>query len=167
MKLRVILLFAVLSLLLVACNRENTSVELNPEGGVDITTELNEADVNTIISDILAQSENPLLRDPEVDLQNGQIVVNGEHDRRDGGGRVSGNIVLTGSVSEGAILIQVSSVNIEGFDMGDERLTTLNQQLANAFTQRANRDNRLVNVQSLSITEDELTVTINARREGN
>ena len=165
MKTRVLLIVLLLPLLLVACNRRGeTSVERNPEGGIDITTALSEADVNAIVTEALANMENPLLRDPQVDLQNGQIVVNGEHDRRDGNGRVSGNVILTVSVVSGAILVEATQVNIEGFDMSDERLAMFNQQLQAGFNRRADPDNRLINVQSVSISDDALTIVINARR---
>lgn len=165
MKTKFVVLVLLLPLLLAACNRRGeTTVDRNPDGGVDITTTLSEADVNDIVTQALNNMPDPLLRNPQVDLQTGQIVVNGEHDRRDGGGRVSGSITLTVGVADGAILVQATSADIEGFDMSDERLTALNQELQLGFNRRADPDNSLINVQSVSISNDALTMVINARR---
>ena len=165
MKLRITMLLLVLALLLVACNREQTNVEIDPTAGVNITTTLSEAQVNTIISNIVAQSQDPLLREISVDLQSGVIQVNGVRDRENGDGVVNGSFTVIASVINGAILMEVTSVSIDGFDMNDARLTQLNQQLANAFTAQVNQNNRLITVRSLVISNDGFTITINARGE--
>jgi len=149
---------------LVGCRRGDvTSVERNPEGGVSITARLTEADVNAAVTEALAQMNNPLLRNPQVDLQNGVIVINGEHERRDGGGTVSGSINVTLSVQNGTLLAQVSNLNIEGVAVSDERLATFNQRLANGFTARANRENRQITVDTVTVTDDAIEITITAR----
>jgi hypothetical protein len=158
-----LLLICVPAFLLVACRRGEVSVERNPSGGVDVSVVLAEADVNGVIADALAGG-NPLLRDPHVDLQSGSIYVTGEHDRRDGNGRVSGSFRVTVTVQDGAILPQVTEVNIEGIGATDERIAQLNQQLAQGFLSRANRTDA-ISVQSVNITDNDLTIVFNVRRE--
>lgn len=160
-----LLIALLVALALTACRRgELTNIERNPEGGVTVTARLTEADVNAAVTEALAQAENPLLRNPQIDLQNGVIVVSGEHERRNGGGTVSGSINVTLTVQNGAILAQVSNLNIEGLDVADERLTTFNQRLANGFTARANRENRQITVDAVTITNDAIEITITAQQ---
>lgn len=167
MKLFRLTLFIALSIMaLAACNRRGeTSVDVNPQGGIDITTTLTEADVNALISEALAQGENPLLRDPQVDLQPGLIVISGEHDRRDGQGRVSGSITVAIAVQNGAIVVQATAINIEGFDASDERLAEFNERLAQIFTRRAESGNSLISVRSVTVSDGSLVIVINARRQ--
>ncbi len=129
-----------------------------------MTARLTEADVNAAISEALEVAGNPLLRNPQVDLQNGVIVVSGEHVQRDGNGTVSGSLNVTLTAQNGALLAQVSNLNIEGLDVADERLVTFNQRLVNGFTARANRENRQITVDSVAITDNAIELTITARR---
>ncbi|GAB4323291.1 MAG: hypothetical protein Kow00117_11840 [Phototrophicales bacterium] len=158
-------LFAII-LMLTACNRGRVEgVERNPNGGVDVTVSITEAEVTGWIADVLTVSGNPLLRDPQVDLQNGQIVVTGEHERRDGSGqRVGGSLIFTLSVVDGALLAQVVDVQIEGITLDDPAISTINQQLVNRLQRRADPDNRAINFVSITITNDEIRTVINARR---
>lgn len=165
MKNRVIIVLLLTTLTLTACRRgEIVDIERNPEGGVTVTARLTEADVNAAVNEALAQLENPLLRNPQIDLQNSVIVVSGEHVRRDGSGTVSGSFHVTLTVQNGTLLAQVSNLNIEGLDVSDERLATFNQHLANGFTARANRENRQITIDAVTITDDAIEITMTARR---
>lgn len=165
MKLSSLILMSLLLVTLAACNRgEVTDVQRNPEGGVDVTVRLTETEVNEAITDALNAAANPLLRDPSVDLQAGQIVINGQHERRDGGGTVSGSLTVTVTVEGGALLAQVTQADIEGWDASNERIAQFNQRLAENFSRRANRDNQQITVTAVNITDTELEVTFNAKR---
>lgn len=147
---------------LVGC-RGQFAVERNPEGGADVTITLAESDINAAITEALNERENPLLRNPQVDLQPGQIVINGEHERRDGGGTVSGSLTATVTVQDGAILAQVTQADIEGVDLRDERIARFNERLAENFNRRASRSDGLT-MQSVTITEDEIEIKFNVQR---
>jgi hypothetical protein len=123
---------------------------------------LTEADINAAIADALAIA-NPLLRDPKVDLQPGQIVVTGSHEQRDGTGSVSGSLTITLSVQNGAILAQVTQVNIDGVDASDARIAAINQRIADRVTRRANRENRQITVKSVTIADTEIDVVFNVK----
>jgi hypothetical protein len=160
-----LLIALLVALALTGCRRgELTSIERNPEGGVTVTARLTESDVNAAVAEALEQTGNPLLRNPQVDLQNGVIVVSGEHERRTGEGTVSGSINVTLTVQNSTLLAQVSNLNIEGVEVSDERLTTFNQRLVNGFTARANRENRQIMVDAVTITDDAIEITITARQ---
>lgn len=160
--MRMIFLF-LLVIPLAACDRA-ISVERNPDGSTDITVTLTESDINSVIQQALNEGGNPLLRDPEVDLQNGQIVVSGEHDRQDGGGRVSGTMTLVMSVSDGRLSVRATAINIEGLDANDQTLQEFNDRLAEAMGQRASRDNRNARLMDVTITQDNLSFTLNVQR---
>jgi len=163
MKIFIVCLLAALAL--TGCRRgEITNIERGADGGVTVTARLTEADVNAAVEEALEVAGNPLLRNPQVDLQNGVIVVSGEHVQRDGGGTVSGSFNVTLTAQNGALLAQVSNLNIEGFDVADERLATFNQRLVNAFTLRANRENRQITVDSVTISNAAIEITITARQ---
>ena len=160
-----LLLLTIAIFSLAACNRDNVSLQRNPQGGVDITVNASESDVNTVISNALAKTANPLVRNPSIDLQNGQIVISGEHDKRDGSGqRVSGTITLVLSVENGALKAQVTAVNIEGYTADDQRIAEINQRIEQALQGRALRDNPNVNLTAISVTDNDLTFTLNATR---
>jgi len=160
MKTRLLILLLA-TVALAACRRaEVTNIERNPEGGLDVSASLSEADINAAIADALA-IENPLLRDPQVDLQNGQIVVTGSHEPRNGGETVSGSLTITLSVENGALLAQITQADIQGVDLSDERIANINQRISERLTTRANRENRAVTVQSVNVTDSAVEVTFN------
>jgi len=164
MKTRMLFLALLCLVGLAACRRaEVTDIQQGDSGGVDITAQLTEADLNDAIADALA-IENPLLRDPNVDLQPGQIVITGTHDKRDGSGSVSGTMTITLSVENGAILTQVTAINVDGIKPSDARVETINQRIAERVAQRANRENRQITVQSVNITDDVVDVAFNVTR---
>lgn len=162
MKLRLIVLVLIV-LALAACRRGAIGVQLNGDGTATVTVTVSEADVNAAIADAL-NVDNPLLRDPSVDLQPGQIVISGEHDRRDGGGRISGSLTMTLTVQDGALLAQIVAADIEGIDMSDARIAEFNQRMAERMTTRAGRDNSIVTMQSVTITDSEVQIVFEARR---
>lgn len=162
MKIRVWVLVA-LAVILAACGRANVNVQREPGGGVSVTVTLSEADINAVVAEALDVA-NPLLREPQIDLQSGAIVISGEHELASGQ-RVSGTVTLTLSVQDGGLLAQTTAVNIEGVDLSDERVARLNAQLAAAFQRRAARDNPVITMTSVTITDSQIEFVFLA--EGN
>ncbi|MCU0498279.1 MAG: DUF2993 domain-containing protein [Anaerolineae bacterium] len=163
---RELILFALLAFLtLSGCVRgEDASIQFSPEGGVDVTITLSESEVNAMISEALNAQANPLLRNPSVDLQSGQMVIAGEHDLRNGSGRVNGTITATIAALNDDLVITITDVQIEGITLDDGRVTALNQTLQERFLARLNRDNSGVRVKSLTLSEDQLTFQVNLQR---
>lgn len=165
MKIRSLLLMLFMIGALAACNRDNVAdVQRGAEGGVDVTVKLSEQEANDSVTTALGAAANPLLRNPSVDLQVGQIVVNGEHERRDGGGTVAGSVTITVTVQDGLLLPQITKADIEGFDLTDERVAQFNQRLQEEFGRRANRDNQQLTFKSVNITDSELEIVFNVKR---
>ena len=164
MKIRVLML-CMLILGLAACNRANVSdVQRDANGGLDATVSLTEQEVNDTVTEALSKQANPLLRNPKIDLQTGQLVINGEHERRDGKGTVSGSVTVTITLQNGSLLAQVTKADIEGYDASDPRIAEFNQKLADAFNRRANRDNKQITFTAITITDTNLTFTVNIKK---
>jgi hypothetical protein len=158
-------LLIIAALALVGCQGQ-FNVERNPEGGADVTITLSESDINTAITQALSERENPLLRDPQVDLQPGQIVVSGIHDRNDGSGEVSGTLTATVTVQNGALLAQVTQANIQGVSLSDERIARFNERLAQNFGQRVNNQDGFT-MQSVTITDSDMQIKFNIQQQEN
>ena len=157
------LLLVMGSLLMVACGTGR--VEIIRERGSDvfnITVELNEDDVAQLVEDALEASANPLLRDPVVDLQNGQIEVTGTHERRDGSGAVNGRIILIPSVQDQHVVLAATEINIEGVAVSDERIEQFNNNLAERITGRVEQRTRSISLTGISVTDDLLVLTLDA-----
>src|SRR5688572_4673726 len=112
-------LLMMLMLLLAGCQFGNVNIQPNGNGSATVTITLSEADANALVQAALANMGNPLLRDPRIDLQPGQIVINGTHDRRDGGGTVSGSMNVSLSAASGGVQAQITAANIEGIALTD------------------------------------------------
>lgn len=163
MKLR--LLLPLLLIVLAACNFGGVEVERNPEGGLDITATLTEAEVNAAITEALAQNPNPLLRDPDVDLQNGRIIINGQHTRRDGSGTVTGTMTMTLGVANGLLTAQITQVEIDGWDANDARIAEFNQRLADGLSRIAQGSRASITFTEVTITDAELRIAFTARQQ--
>lgn len=161
---RIGIAFALVFALAACGGRGDISIQRGAEGGLNITVSASEADVNAVVSDALARQANPLLRNPQVDLQAGQIVVNGEHDRRDGQGAVSGSLTITATVVNNRLQMQVTAADIEGIALTDERIADLNARLSEALNRLAERQRENVRVTAVTITANALEITINAQR---
>lgn len=149
------------SLLLGACGAGRVSIVRERGSDVaDVTVELNEADVAQLVDEALQTGGNPLLRNPVVDLQDGQIEVTGTHDRRDGSGQVNGRIVIIPSVQNGNLLLEATEINIEGVALSDEQIERFNNNLAERISRRAEQRTRNLNLTGVSATNDLLTLTL-------
>jgi regulator of protease activity HflC (stomatin/prohibitin superfamily) len=156
-------LFLILIFGLVACNRD-VNVQPNGDGTATVSVSVTEAEVNTVVQNALSARANPLLRNPSVGLQNGQIVVTGEHERRDGAGTVSGTVTLNATVVNGVLNVEVTDVDIEGWDVSDERIQQFNDELEERLGGRARQNNGNATLESVSITDDNLTIQIRVSR---
>jgi len=165
--MRRFILLALLLMLLAACGRANINIQPAADGTALITVGIPEAEINTIIAAALANSDNPLLREPSVDLQNGQMVISGEHDRRDGSGRVAGTVTLRVAVNNGVIEAEIINVNIEGVDVSDERIANFNQRLSENLGSRALQNNERAQLDSITITDDRLEFQLRVQRANN
>lgn len=149
----------VIGLLLAGCTLGGVDVQGNPEGGLDITVRLTEAEVNSLVVGVLANNPGIPLRNAAVDLQPGRIVLNGIYNRPMGG-TANGRVVLSVSVVDGVIRPVISEVDIEGFSANDATLRQFNDQLGQALGARGTQANRNARITVLAITDTTLTFTL-------
>ena len=129
-----------------------------------VTVSVTEADINEAIVEALNATTNPLLRDPSVDLQNGVLVVNSLHQRRDDSGEtVSGTITLAFSTLEGRLQVDVRSVVLDALPSDDPRLIEFVSRFANRLNRRLTRSMRRFDIDSISITDTTLTLVLKKR----
>lgn len=162
-QIKVAVLLVMGSLLLAACGAGR--VEIVRERGSDlfnVTAELNEDDVAQLVEEALQAGGNPLLRNPVVDLQNGQIEVTGQHTRRDGGGEVNGRILLIPSVQNGSLMLAATEINIQGVDVSDERVAQLNENLAERISRWADQRTRRTTLTGITVSDNLLVLTLEA-----
>jgi hypothetical protein len=139
------------------------TIDVDRDAGT-VTVSVTEADMNDAIIEALNETTNPLLRDPSVDLQDGVLVVNGQHQRRDGSDEtVSGSITLSFSTLEGRLQVEVVSVVIDGLPSDDPRLIEFVSRFADRLNQRLTRSMRRFNIDTISITDDDLTIVLKNR----
>ena len=68
------------------------------------------------------------------------------------------------SVQDGAILPQVTQINIEGIKPSDEQVTAINQRIAERVTRRADKEGRQITVKSVNVTGTLVEVVFNVKR---
>jgi hypothetical protein len=167
---RTLLLGLALLMVLAACNMGNVGVERNESGGIDISVTLTESEVNTLISEAIsqAQANGQAVRaqNVSVDLQNGQIVINGEYEQQNGTGNfVPGSITLAVTTVDGRANVTVTSADIAGIEANDARLTAITDRINEALNSRASRDNGPnVTLTNISITDNDMTMTISIQQ---
>jgi hypothetical protein len=145
------LVIAISVFALVGCRRGEVSID-REAGTVNVT--LSESDVNETITAALAASDNPLLRNPSVDLQDGAIVVNGEHLRRNGSGQsVSGSVTFSPAVANNQLSISVTAVDIEGVTVDDADAQAFADRVAERINAAIARTVRVLEVSSLTVTD--------------
>lgn len=161
------LLMVLLSVGAVGCRGrgEVKSVTRNDDGSLEIVVAYSEEDFNDMIAAALEMGGNPLLRDPEVDLQNGQVLITGSHDSRvDPNTRVAGSMTATVTVQNGVLFFQVVAADLDGVGVEDARIQAFNQRMVDSMMRRASAEGRVSEVLAVSISDAEAEITI--RREG-
>ena len=129
-------------------------------GSATIPITLTESDVNTLIQNSTATSgpDELLVNISSVDMQDGFIRINGDYEREDGT-TVSGSCDLGMGVQNGMLEAEIIAVDIAGVDLDDARITRINEEMTEAFSQAAS-DTDKVEFTSVTITEDKLTFAI-------
>jgi hypothetical protein len=94
-------------------------------------------------------------------LQNGQINVSGSYTRADGS-TGQGSFTMTMVAQDGALLTQITNLNLEGWSANDSVITQINQQMTADFQRRAARTPNL-RVQSVTITDSAVTIAFEAQ----
>lgn len=164
MHIRILFAAVLLAAGLVGCEGR-VAIERNNIGGVDITVSLTETEVNDILRDVVENRDDPLLRDLSVDLRPGVIQLNGTYDRRDGTGSDDGSITMSVGVTNNRLTLNISDVDIAGYDLGDDRIQQINRDIEEGLAQAAQNSDNQSQLTAVSITDTNLSFTIRTQGE--
>ncbi len=129
-------------------------------GSATFPITLSESDVNNLIQNSTATSgpDELLVNINSVDMQDGFIRINGDYEPEDGT-TISGSCDLSMGVQNGMLEAEIIAVDIAGVDLDDARITRINDEMTEAFSQAAS-DTDEVEFTSVTITEDTLKFVI-------
>ncbi|MGJ3238546.1 MAG: LmeA family phospholipid-binding protein [Anaerolineae bacterium] len=150
---------ALLAIGLTACS-DMINIQPNADGTATLTINLGETEINTAITTALINSNEPVVRDTNVDLQDGQMVISGEYDRQNGTSTVAGSLTVEVALVNGEVQASITEVNAEGWDTSDERIQNFNQQLSEVLQGLALNNNENATLESVNITDDALSIAI-------
>lgn len=129
-----------------------------------LTITMTEAQVQDALENALSSGVRPALLNPEVDLRNGSIYIEGDLPRQNGGDPVPGNLTVRVYASGGELAAEVTSLNFNGFDANDDALIRLNDRLEEALIRAATNREGNSEYDDITITNTELSVTFRTPR---
>jgi len=153
------ILIGLLAVALAACGA-GLNLNIDEQGNLGITVELEESTVNNIIRDAVVNSDGEQLFSEitSIDLKPGVITVNGNRQNTDGT-TVSGSFDLSVATDGGALRAQITSVNAPGLTLDSPEIVKANEDLASAFRQSASASEN-VRFDSVEITDTNLKFVI-------
>ena len=151
-----------------ACSRIDITAERNPNGSIDVTVTVSETEVNLMLSEALAESENTEVRNAIIDLQPGQITISGDVLEDNGSGNfVSATFTARLSVVNERLSAEITNADFAGWSANSAVLADINREIEQALQGRAMRDNPNVTLTALVITDNDLSFTLNAKQTNN
>lgn len=153
------ILIGLLAVGLAACGA-GLNLNIDEQGNLGITVELEESTVNNIIRDAVVNSDGEQLFSEitSIDLKPGIIAVNGNRQNTDGT-TVSGSFDLSVATDGGALRAQITSVNVPGLTLDSPAIVKANEDLESAFRQSASASEN-VRFDSVEITDTTLKFVI-------
>ncbi len=148
------ILISLLAVALAACGA-GLNLNIDEQGNLGITVELQEATVNNIIRDAVVTGEGDQIftEITSVDLKPGVITVNGTRQT------TAGNFDLSMASDGGALRAQITAVNVEGLNLESPEIVRANEELATAFRQSASASEN-VRFDSVEITDTTMKFVI-------
>ena len=148
----------VFALLLSACNR---NVTRNGDGSVDVETSITQQELQKAINDGIA---DPLIKELNVSLQSGYILVSGTRERLNDSSKTDTlSFRLDLGVGNGQLTATISNAQFDGFTVEQNRINNWNTTIANRITKIAQR-NPNSTLKSVSVTPSAVTMTWTANR---
>jgi hypothetical protein len=151
MGLTVIFLFAVL--MTSACER---TITRNANGSLDVQTGITQGQLQDVIQSSIA---DPLVKELNVQLQSGYILVTGQRQRLNDSTKTDTlSFRLDLGVSNGHLTAMVSNALVDNVAVDQARVNVWNQTIANRLENLARRAPNAT-LQSVSITPDSLSMS--------
>jgi hypothetical protein len=148
--IRIFAILPVITILLAGCA---FSVTRTGKGTFQVESSLTGAQIQTAIQNSLA---DPSVQSLTASLQDGYILVSGQHKRTNGTGTDNLTFRLDLGVSDGHLAAVVSNVQVDNFTAGPEVLQSWNQKLTDGLTRIGQRSAHST-LQSVSVTSQAVT----------
>lgn len=163
-RMTLILFLAALLLTSVACSFSSIQLE---NGKAKVTITLNEQQINDLLdssnNNSQVESRAVLLKDiTSVDMQEGILRVYGTYEAPDGR-EVEGSYDVAISAEDKQLHVQIMDVDIEGVDINDPRIEEANRQIESDLATSYRESNGEVEYESVEITDDAMTMVVQAR----
>lgn len=150
---------AVLALASMACSVFGVDIT---NQGATLTISLKENEINRMLkeSNDRVEDRTVILREiTSVDLHDGYLRIFGTYEKQDGH-EAEGSYDVKFETQGGDLQAEIIGVDIEGVELGDERIQQLNEEIADSLA-KSNRENHgEVEYQSVSVTEDDFTMVV-------
>ena len=179
-KFQVYLVISTLLLASLACNyaRRNTNpplttapqstvsiegiegVQIDPQGKLRIV--LDEAQVTSLISQELSSQEPPALRDPQVSLRDGQMVLTGKV-QQSGLNADLEMVMNVGVTADGRPDVSLISASVGLFSLPQAMLDDLSAQIKSAFESKIGQGIDKIFIESITIAGGEMVIEGHAR----
>ena len=133
---------------------------INPQGMLRLV--LDEAQITSLISKELSSQETPTLRDPQVFLRDGQMVLTGKV-QQSGLNADLEMIMEVGVTSDGRPEISLISASVGLFSLPQNMLETLSAQIKSAFESKIAQGIDNIFIDSITIDGGEMVIEGHAR----
>ena len=148
-----VMAMVILALTVTACEK---SIRRNPDGSLSVQTGITQQELNTAIQSSLA---DPLIKEVNVSLQSGYILVTGERQRLNDSSKTDAlTFRLDLTAANGHLSASVSNAPVDGVAVGQARVEVWNQTIVNHLEKLAQRRPNTA-FQSVSITTDAVKMT--------
>lgn len=113
----------------------------------------------TAIETVLSAGNPPAVIEPQAELQQGEIYVQGQVRRQRDDELIPGSLVLRLWAQDGVMQAAVSDLDFAGWDASDQQLNKMNADIAAGVARRAAQNNRQSELTEVSITPEGMRFT--------
>jgi len=134
--------------------------QIDPQGKLRLV--LDEAQLTSLISKELSSQETPTLRDPQVSLRNGQMVLTGKV-QQSGLNADLEMVMEVGVTSDGRPDVSLISASVGLFSLPQNMLENLSAQIKSAFESKIAQGIDNIFIDSITIDGGEMVIEGHAR----
>jgi hypothetical protein len=162
---RIPAILAVLALLAMASLACSFSTADFRSGSAQVDIRMDESEINTLLENSNNElDDDDLLLDSvsRIELQDGFVRVFGPYRQADR--RVAtGSYDVSFRAENGALLAEITGVDIEGASLDDARIQHMNEELAESLARSARQSKGEVEFEHVSISDETLSMQVNVR----
>jgi hypothetical protein len=160
----ILMVLAVLVLASLSCSFFGVNLQTRT---ANITVTLHEDDINRLMinsNENLDDNDVLLRKVTGIDMNEGYRRVSGTYEKANGS-EATGSYDLAVRAEEGALKAEITGVDIEGVELGDRRISRLNEELSESLARSARESKGEVEFESVEITDDALTIRVKTHWE--